>query len=214
MLKCNFPVEIQYYPDVNVNGFDFPRPIIKLLTRQYNQADYFCCGNGALGFNLLHKNIAKKVRFIDCFAPAIKGCQLTAELNGWSKQTDFASKLSDNDSSVDLFIGDPPWWPEVLPGPELNQHQIRQFFDQNYDTHKTMWTWLVDHLTPDADVFIVRDNKRINVQEWKSLIPPELKIQNEYPLKFFNPVTNNQDTKIIKIINSGTVVHLTRTSNA
>ena len=211
MLRCTFPVDIRYHENVNVNGFDFPRSIVKLLNRTYNRVDYFCCGTGAVGFHLLHKNLANTVRFIDCFEPAIKGCQITAELNGWSDRISFAHSLEALDQQVDLFIGDPPWWPEILPGPAVDENRVRQLFDIGYATHKTMWQWLVDHLAPDGDIFIVRDNKRNNVDNWNSMIPAELKIVAEYPLKFFNPAVGTNNTQIIKLIDSGMIVQLRKT---
>jgi hypothetical protein len=202
--KISYPFPIVFYDNVDINGFDFPRIIIKHITKNYERACYFCCGKGATGFYLLNNQQVKHMTFVDHYQPALDGCKITAQINGWLSNCKFLNVLP-NEGLIDVFVADPPWWPEILPGAKVSQHHLRQCFDVGYATHKTMWSWLDQHLSEDGDIFITRDRLRIDLDWWYELIPKSFKVVAEHELKFFLGRENK-----IKIVNSSTLVHLSR----
>jgi len=208
MYSTRSPFEIRYAENVDCNGFDYPRRIFSHVKKNYERAEYFCCGHGVLGFLLLHSNKVKKIRFVDCFEPALESCTTTAKINNWYSRCEFSIILDDPKTNVDLFIGDPPWWPEILSGPKLDNHEIRKKFDINYETHKTMWQWLDKYLDINGDVFVTRDNTRIDVDHWNSLIPKKLEIVGEHTIKFFKTDSKFSSPHLINVNQAGVLVHL------
>jgi 16S rRNA G1207 methylase RsmC len=204
MILNFYPFPMVFHNNVDVNGVDFARQITKYIKKNYLHGCYFCCGQGAVGFNLLHNQQAEYMTFIDCYQPALDSCKLTAKINNWQNQCKFLPSLTSHDL-IDIFIADPPWWPTVLPGPELSPHVVRQYFDIDYEIHKSMWTWLTDHLAPNGDIFLVRDNTRNNLDQWNALIPKNFKIVDEHKLKFFIGRKNT-----VKIVDSSVLVHVQR----
>ena len=119
LCSISYPFKIVYYQNVDVNGFDFARQVVKYITNKYTNAVYFCCGQGAVGFNLLNNNQVENIKFIYCYEHALEGCRHTAKINGWEQRCRFSINLYSVKNKVDLFVADPPWWPNIMPGPKL-----------------------------------------------------------------------------------------------
>ena len=149
------------------------------------------------------------MNFIDHFPPALESCQLTATTNNWQDRISCFSSLQDCDRTVDLFIADPPWWPKSYSKTNADPHKRRQLFDIDYQTHKNMWSWAVDHVVPGGDVFVSRDNRRIDVGEWNSMIPGNFKIAAEYLNRFFKSESLDQATSV-RILDHSVLVHVVR----
>jgi hypothetical protein len=197
-----YPFTILYHDNVDLNGFDYAIRISQLIKKNYDNCLYFCCGQGAIGFHLLNKQQVKTITFVDCFEPALDGCKITAKHNGWANSCKFLNDLDLITTPIDLFIADPPWWFEKLPGQQLTDTKHRQLMDLGAQTHKKMWSVLVERLTDNGEAFVTRDKL---AAEWNDLIPPQLEIIDEHNLWYFQAVRNSST---VKIFNRLTVVHL------
>ena len=179
-LTCRVPFEIRYLTEVDCNGFDYHKHVLKYITKHYQNGFFHCCGHGNIGMHLLYQQQVQHMHFCDIYQPALIGCQATCDLYGWSAS--FSNNLVDQ--QYDLFIADPPWWPELWEDQIFDDHKKRRLIDQDWQTHREMFRWLPEHLTKDGDVYITKDR---NDAAYYDLIPTDLEVQGEYPFKYFAP---------------------------
>jgi len=179
-LVCRVPLQIRYYENVDLNGFDIPRSVLKYIRKKYQRGYYHCCGQGNIGHHLLHRGLVDTMHFTDIYEPALEGCKETVDLHGW--MATFSQDLIDD--QFDLFIADPPWWNRPFSGSQLSNHEMRLLIDQDWHAHKKIFSWLPDHLTPDGDAYIIKDSGH---SEFYDLLPEKMIVKGEYSLHYFSP---------------------------
>ena len=195
-LLCRVPFEIRYYENVDLNGFDIPRSVLKYIRKRYQKGYYHCCGQGNIGHYLLHRQLVDTMHFTDIYEPALKGCKETVDLHGW--EATFSKNLIDD--TFDLFIADPPWFDMPFAGSLVPDHRTRLLIDRDWHTHKQIFNWLPDHLTSDGDAYIIKGPVH---QEFYDLLPKKMMIKGEYPLHYFGPGYDR-----VRSISRATLLHL------
>jgi len=193
--QVNLGYNLYYYPEVDVNGFDFARQVVRIISKYgqkniYNHAHYHACGQGAVGFDLLHQKKCQTVTLCDPYEPARRGCEITSERQGWQDCVTVIPDLTKVGQKIDLFVSDLPWWRETLPGTTITKQQERCLFDFGLKLHRQMFSEIQDLLTNDSDLFIIKDSKTI----WTDLLPSYLTLENTYQLKYFLSKKNTVST--------------------
>lgn len=133
---------------------------------QYQSAVEWCAGFGVIGFNLLNKDICKKMSFIDCYEPAVRWLNRTIEHNNIENKTEVyhADKISLIPDGVkwDLVVANPPhcfdlntkkYFEETVQEPQLDDI-IRLTCDVDLEIHKEFFSNIRSYLEPGADIFI------------------------------------------------------------
>jgi hypothetical protein len=195
---------ILYYESADIDGFDCREEFANLIhrtgsKRYYKRAHEWCCGHGAIGFKLLETGLCKHLVLTDKHQPATIGCEFTVALNDLHQHvsvynSDSLGALPESEQ-WDLFVANPPWRSQILPGPDLSNDLKRKMFDIGWQVHADMWANIKQHVTDDADIYIYEDNRFSTTDTWQSDIDRcGLKVQNVY--------TN------FGIISSGYVMHL------
>lgn len=174
---CEYP--IFYYQEADCEGFYTRREFAALimqhgLRQRYYRLAEWCCGAGANGFYMLEANLCTNLVLVDCWEPAIAGCDFTAAANGigdcvTTYCADRLDQLPDHEI-WDCVIVAPPWRPEIWPGPGLTEHILRKKIDQDWALHNHMYEHLPNRLALNAEVWVFEDHRFRSPQDWHSSI--------------------------------------------
>jgi hypothetical protein len=179
-IRCNTQSKfsILYHENVDIDGFrcrhEFSDLISKTGRRVYNRAHEWCCGHGAIGFQLLEDGLCQHLVLTDKFELATQDCSYTVAANGlYDKVSVYTSDRLDalpNFEKWDLFVANPPWRCKILPGPDLTDDLKRKMFDIDWQLHDHMWSCIARYLTDDADVYIYEDYRFSDEKVWEPWI--------------------------------------------
>jgi len=167
--------KIMYHESVDIDGLacrrEFSRLIQQTGKRIYNRAHEWCCGHGAIGFQLLEDGLCKHLVLTDKFFTAIQDCLYTQAVNNLHDcvtiyHSESLAILPDTEK-WDLFVCNPPWRSKILPGAELSEDLKRKMFDVDWSLHNHMWQNLRKFLTDDADVYLYEDRRFSSEHTWK-----------------------------------------------
>lgn len=169
---------ILYHENVDIDGFncrrEFSNLIAKTGKRFYHRAHEWCCGHGAIGFQLLEDGLCKHLVLTDNFETATQDCLYTVAANSLhDKVTVYTShKLNQLPESEkwDLFVANPPWRSKILPEPDLSDDLKRKMFDVDWQLHNHMWSCISSYLTEDVDIYIYEDFRFSNEKTWEHSI--------------------------------------------
>ena len=140
----------------------------------YNKGLEWCAGCGALGFELLGSGICKEMVFSDYLPLAVESCKRNAETNGFSKFVNgyVTPKIQGIplNEKFDLVIANPPHVPDlgaldqmVTKNPNLDYNSLanvaRWIVDLDWKIHREFFKNIGDHLTNDADIFLIETNE-------------------------------------------------------
>lgn len=166
---------ILYYDNVDIDGFAVRSALAKLVAetghkKHYQRAHEWCCGHGAIGFELLEQGLCDHLVLTDKFGPATQGCCFTVAANDLQSQVTVytSDSLGDlpADEKWDLFVANPPWRPTVEHGNFHDDH-IRKGYDLGWATHRNMWQHLYNYTTDDADIYLYEDTSGSTVETWQ-----------------------------------------------
>jgi len=168
-----------YYENVDIDGIKCRHEFSKLIKKTghkslYNYAHEWCCGHGAIGFQLLEDGICQHLILTDKYTPATQGCEFTVVANDLQNlvtihNTNSLSEIP-NDKKWDLFVANPPWRFEIKPGPEISDDNLRKMFDLDWQVHDDLWDNIDNYTTDDADIYIYEDSRFSNIDTWSEQI--------------------------------------------
>jgi hypothetical protein len=168
-----------YYETVEIDGIGCRKEFSELIrnTKQkrfYNRAHEWCCGHGAIGFQLLEDGLCANLVLTDKHPPATQGCEFTVCANDLKNNvtvycTDDLANLPESEQ-WDLFVANPPWRSKFLPGPAVSDDIMRKMFDVDWKTHDILWKNIDKYTTHDADIYLYEDVRFSNVDTWKDQI--------------------------------------------
>lgn len=146
--------------------------IIHGLGKIYQNAMEWCAGHGAIGYELLTKNICANIHFVDIFEPAIESCLRNAEQNNLQDRVyGYVSSTVKNLPTlplIDLVVSNPPHNPDIN-GWNESMYSDRVDFRDDYDNynnglrlgvdhefkiHEEFFANIVPRLAPDADILL------------------------------------------------------------
>lgn len=137
---------------------------------QYNRAFEWCAGFGVLGYEVLGMNLTKNLVFSDYYDVAIKNCLDTANNNGLGDRvTGYVTPCIGNiplTEKWDLVVSNPPHSEDgegfkyhMNNDPERKHSYIensaRLVVDEQWGIHTEFYANIRDHLTDDADLYII-----------------------------------------------------------
>jgi len=167
---------VYYTPEVDIDGFRCCDQFAKLIRqtgskKQYTRTHEYCCGHGAIGFKILESNLTQHLVLSDKYIPAIECCNLSVSENQLHDQVcvypvESLTQMPKHEK-WDLFVANPPWRPEIKPGPELDPHLERKMFDVGWKVHQDMFQNIGQHLLPGADIYLYEDIRFSNKNTWK-----------------------------------------------
>lgn len=146
--------------------------IIRKLNRTYQNAMEWCAGHGAIGYELLTKNICENIHFVDIFAPAIESCIKNAQDNSLKHSVfGYVSGTIKNLPHmplIDLVVSNPPhnpdingWNESVYPDRvdfrddyDNYNNGLRLGVDHEFKIHEEFFANIVPRLAPDADILL------------------------------------------------------------
>jgi methylase of polypeptide subunit release factors len=170
---------VLYYEGVDSDGlrarYDFSQLILRTGKKtQYQRAHEWCCGHGAIGFQLLEDGLCKTLVLTDKHEPAVIGCQFTVAANNLDNvvtvyQNDDIGQLPKYER-WDLFVANPPWRSHLKSGPSMSDNDQRIKVDKDWDCHNQLWSSIGQYLTQDADVYMYEDLRFSNQYTWKDQI--------------------------------------------
>lgn len=146
--------------------------IINGLGKRYQHAMEWCAGHGAIGYELLTRNICANIHFMDIFEPAIESCLKNAQDNGVSHKVFgyVSSTIQDlpNLPPLDLVVSNPPhnsdvndWNSTVYQGRtdfkddwDNYSNGVRLGVDHEFKIHHEFFANIIPRLAPDADILI------------------------------------------------------------
>lgn len=168
-----------YYEGIDSDGLRARNEFSQLISRtgkttQYQRAHEWCCGHGAIGFQLLEDAICKTLVLTDKYEPAVVGCQFTIAANNLEELvTVYHNHNIDHlpkHERWDLFVANPPWRSHLKPGPDMSDNDRRIKVDENWASHNQLWASIGQYLTKDADVYMYEDYRFSNQNTWKDQI--------------------------------------------
>ena len=136
----------------------------------YNRAFEWCAGFGVLGYEVLGMNLTKNLVFSDYYDVAIKNCLDTSNMNGLSDRvTGYVTPCIGNIPEYekwDLVVSNPPHssdgagFIDFMNNDPSRKHEFiengaRLVVDENYGIHKEFYENIRNHLTDDADLYII-----------------------------------------------------------
>ena len=137
---------------------------------QYNRALEWCAGFGVLGYEILGLNLTKNLVFSDYYDVAIKNCLENANTNNLSDRvTGYVTPCIGNiplTEKWDLVVSNPPhsengeaFFNHMKNDPERQHSYIensaRLVVDDKWGIHTEFYASIRDHLTDDADLYII-----------------------------------------------------------
>jgi methylase of polypeptide subunit release factors len=171
--KQSSGLELVYYKNCSCGGEVNCEYIISLIVKHgkkhYQHAHEWCCGHGAIGFELLHRGIADHLTLSDKFEPAIVSCQFTSAINNFKDRTSIflINQFSElpEDQKYDLIVADPPWFRDLndpnIPVDNVNDDGKRMIIDHNWEIHKNFFETVNTRLLPDGDIFLFENSSRV-----------------------------------------------------
>ena len=157
---------------------DLVETIKRTGKEHYNRAFEWCAGFGALGFEVLGSQLADHMVFSDYFHVALDTCKQIAEDNNLSKQITchLSSTIKDIPSveKWDLVISNPPHSDDrdalvefmTMRNDSHIDNTARLIVDQNWTIHKEFFKNIRDHLTNDADLYIIESQQQQFFIDW------------------------------------------------
>lgn len=173
-VRLNGGVFVKYPRKLDGGGLNFKDDLVDVVRKtgkySYNRAYEWCAGFGVLGYELLGMGICNHIVFSDMYKDAIDNCIETAKSNNLVKYvtTYHSNKVGNIPTSEkwDLVISNPPHcdnleqFKEAVKtdyesDPKNLDNSIRLCVDENYEIHKEFFTNIKNHLTLDADVYLI-----------------------------------------------------------
>ena len=139
---------------------------------RYEKALEWCAGHGPLGFDMLAKNKAETVLFMDCYQPAIDSVIQNGRENNLESRvkTCLGTKITDIPLSerFDLVVANPPhsMTRDYLEPSETIENTARMIVDEDYVTHREFYANIRKYLTHDADVYITAGSNMSYFVDW------------------------------------------------
>lgn len=152
-----------FFENCSANGEIHNVSIIDVIKKtgkeHYTRAHEWCCGHGAIGFEILNQKLCDSLCLSDKFLPAIVGCEFTSVCNNLSKNTTvYQIKEFSNlpaEEMWDLVVADPPHYGSVDDiNSQWNADGIRQVVDNRWNAHRIFFESIKQHLLPNADVYL------------------------------------------------------------
>ena len=179
-----------YHENVDIDGIKCRQEFSNLIRTTgrkifYNRAHEWCCGHGAIGFQLLEDGLCANLVLTDKYQPATQGCEFTVAANDLQNNVTVycADSLADlpRTEQWDLFVANPPWRSKILPGPEVSNDNLRKMFDLEWKVHDILWENIDKYTTPDADIYLYEDSRFSSIDTWaEQIAQANLKIHEVY----------------------------------
>ena len=155
-------VSLLYYENLSAGGEIHSAYIIDIIQqtgrKHYNRAHEWCCGLGAIGFELLGRQVCDHITLSDKFLPAIISCNFTAAANKIQHCTEtYIVNEFDNlptTNKWDLVVADPPHFGEIPKDLNANEDGIRQVVDTNWNSHRIFFQTISKYVSDDADIYL------------------------------------------------------------
>lgn len=152
-----------YFENSSAGGEIHNASIIDIIKKtgkeHYIRAHEWCCGHGAIGFEILSQKLCDSLCLSDKFLPAIVGCEFTSACNNLTINTAiYQIKEFSNfpaEEMWDLVVADPPHFGSVDDiNPQWGEDAIRQVIDDGWTSHRIFFESIKQHLLPNADVYL------------------------------------------------------------
>jgi methylase of polypeptide subunit release factors len=133
------------------------------LKQRYNHAHEWCCGHGAMGFNLLIDGICSKVTLSDVDHLSMLGCQFTVAANSMQDKvnTFLIEEFTDipiPDEPWDLIITNPPYVPDLdfyeQQGRRIPDRAKTMWIDPDWVAHKNFFANVKKYIDSECDIYI------------------------------------------------------------
>lgn len=140
--------------------------IIQSLGKTYQNAMEWCAGHGAIGYELLTKNICKNIHFMDVFPPAIETCLVNAKRNNVEDRVfGYVSSTIQGIGQmppIDLVVSNPPHgnsieeWNKQFSNFDSHEYLngVRLGVDDQFKIHEEFFANIIPRLAPDADILL------------------------------------------------------------
>lgn len=146
--------------------------IINGLGKRYQHAMEWCAGHGAIGYELLTKNLCANIHFVDIFEPAIESCLRNAQDNNVQDRVfgyiSSAVKNLPTMPLIDLVVSNPPHNPDIngwdksmysgrtdfKDDRDNYNNGIRLGVDDQFKIHEEFFANIIPRLAPDADILL------------------------------------------------------------
>ena len=151
---------------------EFSELIKRTGKKRYQRTHEWCCGNGAIGLELLGNNITKELVLTDKHPICVMDCMYTVSVNNLqSKVTvyrkDLLSDIDPSKESWDLFVANPPWRSQQTDEEcEWTLDDKRRMIDEEWKVHINLWNHLSKYLTDDGDAYIYEDRRFSSEELW------------------------------------------------
>jgi methylase of polypeptide subunit release factors len=172
-LILNFPNH------VDGGGYTLKDEIFSLIERTGTKDHYtialdWCAGYGPFGFDLLDKNKADHVSFVDCYDVAIETCINNAKANNLEHKiagyvSDKISSVPFGDTKFDLVVANPPHSSTSAHIDSASITTLRMIVDEDYIAHQEFYANIRKFLTDDADVYITAGSNMEYFIKWAAL---------------------------------------------
>jgi len=173
-VRLNGGVFIKYPLKLDGGGLNFKDDLIEVVRKtgkySYNRAYEWCAGFGVLGYELLGMGICNHVVFSDMYDEAINNCLETAKANNLTKyvtgyHTDKIGNIPKSEQ-WDLVVSNPPHCVDLQEfkesvktdydsDPKNLENAVRLCVDQDYKIHEEFFMNIREHLSTDADVYLI-----------------------------------------------------------
>ena len=157
-----------YMAELDSMGVESTPLMMQLIRRTGNQSMYqhaheWCCGHGAMGFELKFQNICHKLTLTDCVWEASLNCHFVRAANQLEDlcQIYIIEAIEDipmPEDKWDLIVANPPYapdgcWYEAM-GISITGHKAVQDIDPDWKAHKNFFQQAQNYTTPDCDIYI------------------------------------------------------------
>jgi methylase of polypeptide subunit release factors len=131
--------------------------------KHYNHAHEWCCGHGAMGFNLLYKNFCDQVTLTDINPDCIRCCEFTSAVNNQKDQVNLFQIENLSDIPIpsqpwDLIVTNPPYVGDrhyyESNGKKLPPIVLTKWVDQDWKAHENFFENLKKYITNNCDIYM------------------------------------------------------------
>ena len=169
-------IQLQAPAHLDGGGFIYKDDFINIIKRtgkeKYNRAFEWCAGFGVIGYEVFGQGLCDHIVFSDYYDVATDNCYQTAKTNNIiDNVTAYTSATIGGlpeSEEWDLVVANPPWdFSEQKAidglGEEFDTTKIpnmmRILVDDNYKIHREFFQNIRQHLTDDADVYIIEASR-------------------------------------------------------
>ena len=161
---------------------DYYYTISSKYNKVFNNCLEWCAGPGVLGYNLLEKQVVKKISFLEIADSPIENLKETsASLDNKNINIYQGNELNCiPKQQFDLIVGNPPHFLSNVDN-QFDGLDQRIYMDPEWNIHKSFFQQVENYLTDDGVVLLIENSTESNTDLFDQLLEDtNLQVTNTY----------------------------------